>query len=85
MSWWYRGTSLIRNSAPGSNVMDRIGAGPPLARTEVIYVDRILGYFGLDPPRRGSGLVGNKHISAQKCSVRTRSWTGPPEGKGLQW
>ena len=26
---------------------------------------RILGYFGLDPPKRGSGLVGNKLISVQ--------------------
>ena len=28
---------------------------------------RILGYFGLDPPERGSGLVGNKLISVQRC------------------
>jgi len=27
---------------------------------------RILGYFGLDPPNRGSGLLGNKLISVQK-------------------
>ena len=32
-----------------SSCEDRIGAGPPRARTEVIYVD--LGYFGLDPPK----------------------------------
>jgi len=32
-----------------------------------MYVDlRILGYFGLDPPKRGSGLVGNKLISVQR-------------------
>ena len=35
---------------------DRIGTGPP----------RILGYFGLDPPKRESGLVGNKLISVQR-------------------
>ena len=26
----------------------------------------MLGYFGLDPPKRASGLVGNKLISVQK-------------------
>jgi len=29
---------------------------------------KILGYFGLDPPKRGSGLVGNKLISVQTSS-----------------
>jgi len=44
---------------------DRLGTVPPRARTDVIYVD-LLGYFGLDPPKRGSGLVGNKLISVQR-------------------
>jgi len=35
---------------------------------------RILGYFGLDPPKRGSGLVGNKRISvACPADVSLRS------------
>ena len=43
---------------------DRIGTGPPLASTEVIYVD-LVGYFGLEPPKKGSDLVENKLISVQ--------------------
>ena len=30
---------------------------------------RILGYFGLDPLKRGSALVGNKLISVQRFSA----------------
>jgi len=30
---------------------------------------KISGYFGLDPPKRGSGLVGNKLISVQRGSL----------------
>ena len=30
---------------------------------------RIFGYLGLDPPKRGSGLVGNKLISVQTPSL----------------
>ena len=37
---------------------DRIGTGPPRARTEVIYVD--LGYWAIS-----AALVGNKLISIQ--------------------
>ena len=48
---------------------DCIGTDPPRVRTEVIYVDlrKKKGFFGLDPPRRGSGLVGYKLIGVQRC------------------
>ena len=48
-------------------------------KQKVIYVDlgyfhlcrlRILGYFRLDPPKRGSALVGTKRISVQRETVR---------------
>ena len=44
----------------------RIGAGPPLAKTEVFYVDlKYWGMFGLDPSKRRSGLVGHDLITVQ--------------------
>ena len=68
----------LRTNVPVQNVCDedckeRIGTGPPRARTEVIYVD--LGYW-LDPPKRGSGLLGNKPTSVQKELTLTETEAG---------
>ena len=65
---------------------DRIGTDPPRARTEVIFCRlRILGYFGLDPPKRGSGLVGNKLIRVQKSRTLEEDLFGRDSLQNLQY
>jgi len=71
---------------PSFAVCDRDG---PASGENIRHLCRLrtLGYFGLDPPNRGPGLVGNKRIRVQ--TVRGVYGRGTHDGgalyRNVQW